>query len=288
MKYLIVIAICASFAAGCKSVSQVTLTGQPSWFHLETDYSRPHHEETEPPPLSFEPYPFWFCAFDKWVDEATMKAYVEEHRIKYHGSIPGTYEKNGLFGIQSELPHPARLEDVPLDDRGVTLSFRITPTSDPAILVFDLTLHSTGRTVWREGEKDAAGLFLFALFADGKAVKIERFSREECGTGDPAPAPVVFLRKNETRTITLKVDASSIDGLPAVSHSKTLHVVAAFSERRSDIYIDESKPHVSIRKGPMHLEMPPSEDGKPHKQVLVRSNAVVLKWNGKAWEPVKQ
>jgi len=34
--------------------------------------------------------------------------------------------------------------------------------------------------------------------------------------------------------------------------------------------------------------MPPSEDGKPHKQVLVRSNAVVLKWNGKAWEPVKQ
>jgi hypothetical protein len=283
MKYIISIIICAFFVAGCKSASQDTLSGQPSWFRATRDRST--HSETETPVLIFEPYPYWFCAFDRWVDEATAKAYVEEYRRKHHGDIPGTFKRDGMYGIPSELPYPAGLENVSLDDDGVTLSFCIRPTSNPAILVFDLTLHSTGRTVWREGEKDAAGLFLFALFADGKAVQIEHFFHEECGTGDPAPAPVVFLRKNETRTITLKVDASSIDGLPSISRSKTLQVVVAFSERLSDIYIDESKPFARADFGPMHLEPPASEDGGAYKQVLVRSNAVILKWNGKAWMP---
>ena len=230
------------------------LSGQPSWFPLGGEVYRANARfDAQAEPMGLMPQPRWFLCYPRVVTEAEYRAWEAQQQ--------GTQSlEEGIFMIPQELPFPESLSALPRNDQGATLDLIVQDSEAPGEWVMQLTLATTDRDIYREVEHRWTNItpFLFALFADGKAVRRELAGFSKMGG---AMQWVALVEPGGQKTWTLRVATESIRAL-AGDKAKEVAIVAAFSERQHEAY---SPGH------PMHRNVLIS-DSLPRPQIVVRSN----------------
>lgn len=248
---------------------RAALVGRPSWLPLGPEvYQEDDRDEAEKGLLAFRPQPRWFLGFTKEVSKAEFDQYLDRTHGKAQESDDGGY------CLPDPPPYPKRLEDIPLEDQGVRLTLTASVAEEPSTMLLTLTLTSRDKPVRREVEHRWTNTLplLFAFYVDGKAVVVPSNGFEKFG-GVAYMVPLV--EKGGTKTWNLKANALSLRSLLPDSRPHELAVAAAFSNRQHEGYFEGAP----MERGNLHG----GPNGEDRPQVLVRSGAARLKWDGTNW-----
>ncbi|HEY5895085.1 MAG TPA: hypothetical protein VIT91_17840 [Chthoniobacterales bacterium] len=259
-------------AAGCAPKphsSNSDTSGKPSWFPLGEEV---YHENdlltSQKETLKFIPESRWFKGFPK---RASKVEYQEWQKRK------GIYEQshtenNDIHQIPSNPTYPEKVTDLPLEDQGVTLKLSITNTATSNELTFALSLTTGARSLKREVEHRWTNMtpFLFAFFANGKAISQEPYLSSKSGGANYFWELVPLQSKREWK---FKVDTSSIDTIVG-SETQNLIIVAAFSERQ----------HEAGASSDFLIEPLMNTDDYIDQQITIRSNTVRIRRTVHGWE----
>ena len=251
-------------------------TGRPSWFPIGPDISSVSQlADSQNQVLSLRNQPRWFLGMARSVGSAEYSAYWS--RMK--GDLANTRPADGgKFFIPAPPPYPARLEDLPLRDHGVTLDLSIATSSDPAVLLLGLRLSSADPSLSREVEPSWTNAlpFLFALYIDGKAVAVSATDGEKPGD---MPYMIPLVGQGSTRTWQIRLNAKSIAEMLPDAQPHDLALAAVFSNRQHEAYFGDVGPSLD------NLIQP--RGATPDSQILVRSHPVQLRWTGDHWQTPK-
>ena len=261
LKHLIIILVAAS-TSGCVS-SPNTPPAEPTWFPLGASFR------------VCRPGTILGGDTDKigpTYDDIIAEVHHKGHRLEVQKTTLSVVPDPRWFK-GSQLPKTVHA--VPLSDQGALLTFQIQPTTN-GLLRFVLTLEAKERDVWREVEHRWTNVtpFLFAFFADGKAVRPkEPDSWSKIGGIN---SMIKLVDKGKTHIWNLTVDPKTILALLPNTKFDELSIVAAFSESQHQLPgmsdIERNLKFYSKLEGP---------------QVVIRSNPVKMTFDGKTWS-VKQ
>jgi hypothetical protein len=265
------------FLVGCNEQSPSftkpppSLTGQPSWFSLGGEvYQENDVAEVENRVLAFKPQPRWFLGFSQPASTQEVDAYLGQ--LRRAGAEIEMREPQRFLPYRP--PYPKTLYDLPLDDRGVRLSFDAAATDDPAVLQFCLTLTSRHLPVWRGVEHRWTNVlpFLFGFYVDGKAVAFPSNVSTKWGG---IKSVGLLVASGGSRNWRLHVNEGSMRRFLPDSKPHVLNIVCAFSECQHEWWLGDGQNNF------FEMGMPP----KDHigAQVLVRTNVIQLEWTGTRW-----
>jgi hypothetical protein len=272
---------CITDAATTPATQPALPAGKPTWITLGgLVYQETTVDEAEKQLLSFNRWGTWFVPYAHQVSKTQFEAY-ERARLK-EPTYSVEADDHGPFSLCDALPLPTRIKDVPANDRGVTLTLDIKPLSQ-TILGFEMTLKSDQRAVWREIEHRHTDVIplLFAVYIDGKPFNADK--EQDGGRFGGLPQSIQLIPAGGGQhDWSLQVDAASINKLLPDQSKHTLTVFVAFSEMHwMDFFNNpeelslESNQRFESRMGP--------PEGHEGSQILVRSNAAALQWDGKEW-----
>jgi hypothetical protein len=252
--------------SAAKQPVQVSAAKQPSWFAIGPEvYHEGEVTEAEKRVLSVRLEPRWFVGGDKAVSKAKYDAYFAG------SSAPVQKQTNGLFFIPNP-PYPKQLDDLPLEDHGVSLGLDASPCDDPSVVLLKLELKSKDMPVRRQVEHRWTNTlpFLFAFYVDGQAVVVESTSFEKEGGVDWMDP---LVEKGGARKWSVKIKAESLRALLPDTRPHTLAVAAAFANRQHEGFFEDSE---RLTGGGDSAEPP----------MVVRSGIAQLKWDGTKWDGV--
>ena len=258
---------------------------QPSWLPLGGwAYQERDVEWAEKRVLSFEAHARWFMGYGHPVSKREFDEYVARQREAR--AITDKFDigqPDGRYSLPSPLPYPRTLNDLPLSDRGVTLSFHVGVTPDPNVLGFEIILASSRRPVWREVEHRSTDVvpLLFAVYIDGK---LPHFSSAFEKMGGSRRSIELIRVGGGQRKWSLKVNAESLKKILPDDEPHAVMIIAAFSERQRMPFLDLDSLEWDQFVDGRELLTPAGHDGP---QVLVRSNAAEIRWAGSKWETPK-
>ena len=244
------------------------LSGQPSWFPLGGEV---HHQnkrfDAQKEILRFKSEPRWFLGFPEEVTKDEFEAWKK----KQNAAMDIQFPKERGYQIPSSPPYPKSVEDIPRQNQGAALQLHIENADVPGELIFTLTLAAGERVVRREVEHRWTNVlpFLFAFFADGKAVSHKLASFGKVGGVNTL---VDLVPPRTQKGWRLRVATESIDALVA-PEVQELAIVAAFSERQ----------HEGLFAGGLAraFDVWDMNDRKP--QIIVRSNVIRIRRAGRGW-----
>ena len=225
-------------------------------------------------------------------DKLIPEVYQFAHRGELHRGILGIVARPRWFTGVGEAKLP---KDIPLLDQGTSLSFSIQPLSK-GLLQFDLAIGSKERDLYFQIEHRRNDItpFLFSFAADGVAVEAPPESGSIFGG---VTLMHVLWKKNETGSLSLKVDPKNILALIGDRKFSELSIVAAFCERRqengtgSTVGWIEGLDHMPVLAGtipPISVDESGTETPFPHRPVLIRSHAVKLGYYDGKWSLKKE
>ena len=256
-----------------------SLEGQPSWLPIGAEV---YHEidvaTVEQTQLSVRMEPRWFRGFGRAVTRAEFEANLAKLHAAGYGFDAQT-EPHDRYVLPDPPPYPRRLADVPLEAHGVQLALNpVVRDVDTNSVVLELTLSSDRSLVEREVEHRYSNTlpFLFAFYADGKAIRVPSHGFRRWG-GVRSMVPLVTA--NATRTWSVRVDGKSMRALLPDGHPHCLTIVAAFSNQQHIGYDVEGGIANELSAGTLRL----NDGGAFPAQVLIRSAPVNLLWDGNAW-----
>ena len=255
--------------------------GQPTWIPLgDWVYQEKTVDEVEKQLLAFSRWGTWFVPYAHEVSKTQFEAYIRA-RLK-EPTYAVEADDHGPFSLCDAFPLPTRINEVKTNDRGVTLALDIKPVSQ-TVLRFKMTLKSDQRTVWREIEHRHTDVvpLLFAIYIDGKPFNADK--EQNGGRFGGLPQSIQLIPAGGGKhDWSLQVDAASINKLLPDQSKHTVMFFAAFSEVHwMDFFNNPYEFSIeSTQRLESRISPPEGHDGP---QILVRSNAAEIQWNGKKW-----
>ena len=250
------------------------LSGQPSWFPLgEEVYQEGDRFEAEKGFLAFGHDARWFLGIPQQATKAEYEAW-EKSESQTH-SEGSELAEGGGFPIPTWPPYPKTINDLPSKAQGATLKLHISRGSNAGELTFALSLKAEKRAVKREIEHRRTNIlpFLFAFYADGKAVKSELRCSSQIGGANSFIELVSAGSRQEWK---INVDVKSIDAI-AGPRVQELCIVAAFSERQHEDGAGSEPRPASPREDLDNVLLEP--------QITIRSNVYRIERTAQGWQP---
>jgi len=267
--FILMVLICAGCVSRFVSDDKTSeLSGQPSWFPLGGEvYHANKRFDAQKGILRFKSEPRWFLGFPKEVTKDELEAWKKKQNALMDIQFP----KEHGYQVPSSPPYPKSVEDILRQNQGAALQLHIENADAPGQLIITLTLAAGERVVRREVEHRWTNVlpFLFAFFADGKAVshKLASF-----GKGGGANMLVDLVPPRTQKGWRLRVATESIDALVA-PEVQELAIVAAFSERQHEGFFAEELARA--------LQVWDMKNLKP--QITVRSNVIRIRRADRGW-----
>jgi hypothetical protein len=251
--------------------------GDATWLDLGgISYQESEVDDSAAGVLKFGKDPMWFL--NEGTDASQLEADVLFARsFEEDAQLLKISGQSGLTKMLPVAPHsPVVPEQLPLEDRAVRLSLKLSPGTTPAILEMELNLSSAHRTLYREVEHRNTNVlpFLFSLKVDGKPLRIPDAGMSKEGGRDYL---VQLVEPGGTRTWKLRVNEKSLRELLPDSSPHTIEMFAAFSERQ----------HEGCAGFANMLFENPWLRTEPGPQFIVRSAGAKLRWTGREWVEVK-
>lgn len=282
MHVTIILAVLATIAGGIwlahKGKTRRRFTeGEATWLDLGgISYQESEVDDCAAGVLKFGKDPRWF------LNEGTGASQLEANALlaRAFEQDAQVLKVSGQFGLTKMLPIapylPVPPEELPLEDREVRLSLKLSPGPTPEILEMELKLSSLHRKLYREVEHRNTNVlpFLFSLKVDGKRLWIPEAGMSKEGGMDYL---VQLVPPGGARIWKLRVNEKSLRELLPDSSPHTIEMFAAFSERQHEGCAGLSS---------LLFEVPwlREESGT---NVIVRSEGAKLRWTGKEWVEVK-
>ena len=182
---------------------QSTVVARPSWFAIGSEV---YHEgeviEAEKQVLSVRLEPRWFIGSDKVVSKAEFDAYFAG------AGAPTQKQSDGPFFIPNP-PYPKQLDDLELENHGVSLRLDALVGEDPTTVLLNLKLESKDMPIQRQVEHRWTNTlpFLFTFSVDGQPVIVPSTNFDKDG-GVAWMTPLV--EKSGSRKWSVRVKAESL------------------------------------------------------------------------------
>jgi hypothetical protein len=268
-----------SLAAGCHPAARPSpaTASAPvtpaSWFSLGGEtHDVEDIDPAEKLPLAFDPQPQWFLLMDPMppalnVNDGHFDTVTQPTRQSLGSPDASEYR----------LPYPKSPRDLPLEDRGVRLNFEAATTNDPSLLQFSIALSAADAPVWRETEHRWTNIvpLLFCFYVDRKPVTRELGWYGKVGG---IQNYIVAVAAHRTRNWAFHVQEASVRQFLPDAKPHRVVILCAFSETQHEWYA--SALDYSFMYATNEITPPTRHRGA---QVLVRSNAVDLDWDGTKW-----
>jgi len=232
---------CAETPDPPQVIEKTDLVGQPSWFSLGGSiYQERERFEAQKAVLEFGSYPCWFMPGGREVTKKEFEAYLAARRAAGEHisvSVPPkarywlAESPKARYWLPEPVPYPERVDDLPVEDQGVRLDLAVRQGDEPDILEIFLTLRTSRRDVKREIEHRYTNVlpFLFAVFADGRAIAVPF---KGWGRMGGINGWVDLVPKGQQKTWRLEVHTESLSRLLPEPAPKRVELVAVFYERQ--------------------------------------------------------
>jgi len=252
------------------------LSGQPSWFALGNEvYQEDDRFEAEKGVLAFNQDPRWFLGIPKKATKAEYESWAKAENITSSNILT---EHRDDFQIPTSPPYPNTIKDLPSEAQGATLKLHISKGSKATELIFALSLKAEKQAIKREVEHRWTNVlpFLFAFYADGKAVKGDMIASARTGGSNRF---IELVSAGSSKEWKIKVDVRSFESL-AGPRVQELSIVAAFSERQHEDSSDFKlrAPEIANEASGNVLQDP---------QITIRSNVFRIKRTAQGWQPAQ-